>query len=288
METGDRRTEDRGGASRKGENVIRLPREWLGPPEELVPIGPAARARAERAAADAMPPTADAFWSEDSAALHDAVQAPSGAAELHLDPPFGLVPPVIGRRRLRRAWLGRPDWVRRAGRLRWAWPLLATVVAGLIVVGVIAARSRPSTTRTAVHTPALGAITHASADAAPGVDRGSIAAARAKTQVEAQRRAHATAVRHVRARTHARARRTDTPPHRATPTHRAEHPAVQTVTHAAASSSTSDYHTPTSTATTPSSSTASAGSSSGSKPAPPPAGPTSLGSMSGGCTVKCS
>ena len=28
-------------------NVVRLPREWLGPPEELVPFGPSAGATAE-------------------------------------------------------------------------------------------------------------------------------------------------------------------------------------------------------------------------------------------------
>jgi hypothetical protein len=54
---------------------VRLPRDWLGPRDELVPIGPPARARPAAPEPD-VPPTADAFWSEDSAALHDAVQAP--------------------------------------------------------------------------------------------------------------------------------------------------------------------------------------------------------------------
>jgi hypothetical protein len=72
------------------DNVVRLPRDWLGPRdwleprEELVPLG---RSAAARSGADAEPHTpapdqteassgADAFWSESSAAIQDVVQAP--------------------------------------------------------------------------------------------------------------------------------------------------------------------------------------------------------------------
>jgi hypothetical protein len=58
-------------------NVVRLPVDWLGPREDLVPVGP----RADAAAADADEPAADPplraasdFWGEDSAAVQDAWQ----------------------------------------------------------------------------------------------------------------------------------------------------------------------------------------------------------------------
>src|SRR5947209_2187770 len=37
----------RGRAAAEAGNVVRLPREWLGPPEELIPFGPSAGATAE-------------------------------------------------------------------------------------------------------------------------------------------------------------------------------------------------------------------------------------------------
>ncbi len=84
MKTGDRETEDAGTPKDDGtspgtdENVIRLPREWIGPLEELVPIRPAPPAGqggAEPVDGE-LPPAADAFWSEDAGALHNAVRAP--------------------------------------------------------------------------------------------------------------------------------------------------------------------------------------------------------------------
>lgn len=62
-------------------NVVRLPRDWLGPREELVPIGPRARAaeRTDDDPADAQPPTAASFWGEDSGSLQAPMQAPEEA-----------------------------------------------------------------------------------------------------------------------------------------------------------------------------------------------------------------
>ncbi len=73
--------------------VVRLPRDWLGPREELVPFGPRADGQnaggavrsdepppgAEEAAtsADEPPPSAEDFWGERSAAIHNALQAPA-------------------------------------------------------------------------------------------------------------------------------------------------------------------------------------------------------------------
>lgn len=49
-------------------NVVRLPRDWLGPREELVPFGPATDAPPE-------PPSAQSFWTADAASLHAALNA---------------------------------------------------------------------------------------------------------------------------------------------------------------------------------------------------------------------
>jgi len=88
-EIGGRDGSDRNRETRATENVVWLPRDWLGPRDELVPIGPAAiaRARAAREAAAGaagpesvpeppLPPTAHDFWGEGAAALHDAIQGP--------------------------------------------------------------------------------------------------------------------------------------------------------------------------------------------------------------------
>ena len=67
--------------------VVRLPRDWLGPRDELVPFGhrsapseaefspPALASETSTLLADS-PPTAADFWGERSAAIHDVVQAP--------------------------------------------------------------------------------------------------------------------------------------------------------------------------------------------------------------------
>jgi hypothetical protein len=62
-------------------NVVRLPRDWLGPRDELVPFGP----RASSEDAEEPPPTAEDFWGERSASIHDALQAPADS----IDPPAG-------------------------------------------------------------------------------------------------------------------------------------------------------------------------------------------------------
>jgi hypothetical protein len=50
---------------------VRLPREWVGPPEELVPFGPGADKPQSPPDAGRQPD----FWGEDSAALQDAVES---------------------------------------------------------------------------------------------------------------------------------------------------------------------------------------------------------------------
>ena len=76
---GQQQTEDGDGPATK---VVRLPRDWLGPREELVPFGrPPTAPDLERSPGSpgdypGSPPSAEDFWGERSAAIHDAVQAP--------------------------------------------------------------------------------------------------------------------------------------------------------------------------------------------------------------------
>ena len=80
------------------DNVVQLPRDWLGPREELVPFGP--RAWAQDASADQPAEeegafAADDFWGENSESLHTAVRGPvaTSAAEAA---PGGLDPAAQG------------------------------------------------------------------------------------------------------------------------------------------------------------------------------------------------
>ena len=73
MEPEGPQTEEGGTEVSLESNVVPLPRDWLGPREELVPFG-----------ALASPPSASDFWGEHSAEVQDVLQAPQ---------------PVIGERR---------------------------------------------------------------------------------------------------------------------------------------------------------------------------------------------
>jgi hypothetical protein len=282
VETGDGYNDDSGGLPPNEENVIRLPRDWLGPPEELVPIGRAARARATQHDLDhGMPPAADAFWSEDSAALHDAVQAPSTPSRDPVAPPVGLVPPVAGRgptRAMRRPSLRA---FRALRRLSWRPTLLTAGVVTFAAIAVIGTSEGPASHRVANRTPAPRSSPSSS-------DLTASANAAAAEKAAAARRASVTMGRqsgsHARTRAHAGHDRVIKTHHRAAVHHSAGSPSP-TVTQASPapvhSSATS------SATTTPAVSTASTVASTGSRPAAGPPGPTQLGKISGGCTPKC-
>lgn len=72
-------------------NVVRIPRDWFGPPEELVPFGPSAerpaeslgvgeRGRSLAEPADRADRSLDpnSFWDESSSSIQDVVEAPAG------------------------------------------------------------------------------------------------------------------------------------------------------------------------------------------------------------------
>ncbi len=91
--TEGRQTEAGEREARPRATVVRLPRDWLGPREELVPFGPRADSQNAGGAvrsnepprgaeesptnADESPPSAEDFWGERSAAIHNALQAPA-------------------------------------------------------------------------------------------------------------------------------------------------------------------------------------------------------------------
>jgi hypothetical protein len=291
VKTGDGPTEDAGGATRNEENVIRLPRDWLGPPEELVPIGPAARARAAQLEADAPPPAADAFWSEDSAALHDAVQAPVGTERQPSGPPVGLVAPVAGRWRFR---LPGPRRGRLPGR-RIRWALVALPAVALLVMAAIGLSEQGAPGVATSHTRASSRVNRTASTLQVNTAAASADAAREKAAALKRHPAPQTAARrHAHAKepsTSARAQRHVSRVHHApaAPTPTVTEPVSSPQTSSSASSVGATSHTtytPTA-ATTPVSDTASKPSSGGSSSAPPP-GPTGIGSVSGGCSVKCS
>lgn len=132
----DKGNGDRGASGE--DNVVRLPREWLGPIEELVPIGTTARGRAADGAADTVEaaPSASAFWSADAAALHSAVQGPTTEVSIAAAPAGSPSAPWpgAGRRRLMPRLLGHwPAWAQ--VRL---WPVLAGLaVAAIAVIGLL-------------------------------------------------------------------------------------------------------------------------------------------------------
>ncbi|MFL5829064.1 MAG: hypothetical protein ACJ76X_04035 [Solirubrobacteraceae bacterium] len=120
-------------------NVVRLPRDWLGPREELVPFGPAAERKSappfdplsvddERAPAPPFgsssvddqpapaPPSASDFWGEHSADMHHVLQGPVPApvpTPAPIPSPEETPPPLEDAASLDRA--GAP-WLRRSRR----------------------------------------------------------------------------------------------------------------------------------------------------------------------------
>ena len=97
MDNDFRQTDEGGEESLEGDNVVRLPRDWLGPREELIPFGPAAyTAEDERLGESRTPPTARDFWGGDGwASAHEAPQAPPACPDQLTT--AGGVRPLTGR-----------------------------------------------------------------------------------------------------------------------------------------------------------------------------------------------
>jgi hypothetical protein len=253
-----------------------------------VPIGPAARARAAQRDLDgAMPPAADAFWSEDSAALHDAVQAPPGVSRTHLKPPTGLVPPVAGLRVPGLGRLPRLTSLPAGGRVSRWWGLAALASAAVLAVAVIGSAEGPTSNPRAGNSSASHSVVAAHASSSsPAI---SADAARAKFNSQVTTPHHRAPGQHARGHARARAHPARAAHHR-TAVHHSAPSSASTVTQEASATpppQTTEQSSPPTTSTTPATSTASTVASAGSKPARTPAGPTQLGRISGGCTPKC-
>lgn len=94
-------TQNRQGSRDKAahDNVIRLPRDWLGPREELVPFGPAAY-REEPGQAKELPRNADDFWGgadlpDDDGAAPSVAATPAGQRWWSLPTRSGLPRPRV-------------------------------------------------------------------------------------------------------------------------------------------------------------------------------------------------
>jgi hypothetical protein len=118
-----------------GDNVVRLPRDWLGPREELVPLEGTTGAASSAGAA----PRADDFWGEGSAALQDPWQAPEETG-----------PAVVSRGRVRHArWRG-PAFAN-GGRRRVAASMALIAAVAAIGIGVAYAGGGASRQRSSDH-----------------------------------------------------------------------------------------------------------------------------------------
>ena len=212
VKTGDRNTEVGVGGTRSDENVVRFPRDWVGPLEELLPIGPMPKRPASSPADDTgLPPSADTFWSEDSAVLHDAVTGPDGVGVIDpADPP--TVAWSAPRRRRPRPRLLRPlaSAAARIARTHVMAGAGVLAVVALLAMAVIGFAETGSPTHTAAHSGV-----HTTAGANPRIIDTGVRPApqRVERTVRTRHRAgHHHGVRaHARARTRHRTRRSHHP-----------------------------------------------------------------------------
>jgi hypothetical protein len=135
-------------------DVVRLPRDWLGPRENLVPLGP----RAVSLDAEAGPPSAEDFWGERAAAIHDALQAPANAhpnsksAGLAGTPRASQPPRADSGR-------GRPRNAIRGIHVRIAsadWRMVAAAAAGVAIAVVVVIAFASSIPSSRAHSQSLG------------------------------------------------------------------------------------------------------------------------------------
>jgi hypothetical protein len=103
--------------------VVRLPVDWLGPREDLIPFGPSADSQVKDEGESSPPLRAQDFWGEGSAAIHDALEPSAPVASRPLPAPSAPASRRMPRRRLPRARLGIAlslEPLRRAASLCWA------------------------------------------------------------------------------------------------------------------------------------------------------------------------
>jgi hypothetical protein len=178
------------GQTRTTENVVRLPRDWLGPREELVPIGSRADAldRLDGDTTSRLPPAASSFWDEDSGSVQAAMQAPAGEWQSPRPEPTAAPPKRHRRPRIHARWPETGPLSTR-GRASLALGVIATcVIAALAVIGLTESSGSPPARRS----PARQ--TSSATPIARGEHRaGSQALTPKVTQVRTERRSRHTA-----------------------------------------------------------------------------------------------
>jgi hypothetical protein len=133
-----------GGRGIEGEdNVVRLPRDWLGPREDLIPFGPSAEAHDETLAT---PPSTHDFWGEGAADPWEL--EPDGAVADPPRPSRWRVPKVIVPNVMSHTYVRARLHGRGAGLTVLAAVCVAVV---LFAVGGRGQRSQPRTASVATH-----------------------------------------------------------------------------------------------------------------------------------------
>ena len=304
------------------DNVVRLPREWVGPLDELVPFGSRARAReAERARiretehagdlpgpSEPEPVLAADFWGAGASALHHAVQGPTpppigGGEDGDLEVPVPSTP--VARARTARPPLRPRTLIAAAGALVTALAVVLLIVVmpgggrrGAPVASAAGSLVHLQTVRSAVHAGVVDVGTQVRDQLRVARSNTEDRAARHHSEVVAHRsreltRSYEVELRH-RAAAAAAPARVDT--QRTSPT--AQVPAVQTtetpVAEPAASGTDSTGSSESAgTNSSPSSASASASpgksssTTSSDASSAQPAGPTGIGSATG-CSPQCS
>jgi hypothetical protein len=263
-----------GNGDTEAKNVIRLPRDWVGPPEELVPLG--SRAREGRSAEDDdhgdVIPDAEDFWGEAASAVHHVMRAPTET------------PTTVRARRLR----GLPRWPR----VRRRTAVIAAVVGVIAVVAILgvseghgprATASATAAARAPVQKPATRS--HAATPRQSGSDR----AARSRTRaVPVRAFSERPSARHVVTRWRHAARGASSARH-ATTRHQESMIATPVTTPVAPTPTVASPTTSTVVPTTTTATTARAGTttSAASTKRSPSAGPTGPGEAIN-CNPKCS
>jgi uncharacterized membrane protein YgcG len=255
-------TQDRQGGNGKAppDNVVRLPRDWLGPREELVPFGPPTP---PASAEESGPLSAHDFWGggESTVASED-IRSSSHKRARFL------------RRASRRSFV----WARRIRDLRSAKAGLGLAAVVLLAVGLfVATAGQPSP----VFRPQARQDLHASSELGPpapaiaALERQNRSAEHA-AQVKAARRAREIRLRRQAAARRARRANRARTPARTTP------PSVQTVRYTAPASSAASQPASTSAAAAAPSTSNAAATSSPSVSSPAPASTASSGSSGAG------
>ena len=144
------KTNKEGQTGHEGEQagkVIRIPRDWFGPRDELVPFGPrASQAEAGRVERPEAPLDPNSFWDESSNSIQDVVgavgESANGGAGFCTEPARGELRAMAGR-----LWCAGQDLPGRIGLRNLAAGVVVLLVIGLGAAGWLWGQARPRASR---------------------------------------------------------------------------------------------------------------------------------------------